>query len=42
MKTFTYVKADMLSYLEGAVAEKKRGAMALAMTSVEKSGLVHG
>ena len=42
MKTFVYVKADMLSYLEGAVAEKTRGAMALATASVEKGGLVHG
>ena len=33
---------DRLSYLAGAVAEKTRGAMALATASVEKGGLVHG
>ena len=32
----------MLSYLEGAVAEKTRGAMAMATASVEKGGLVCG
>ena len=42
MKTFANVKADRLSYLEGAVVEISRGAMAMATAFVEKGGLVCG
>ena len=40
-KSHIRAKADRLSYLEGAVAEK-RGAMAMATASVEKGGPVRG